>query len=61
MLFSGSLRFNVDPADQYSDAEVWTSLEQAHLKEFVAGLPDTLMYESGEDGQNFRCVFMALN
>ena len=54
VLFSGSLRFNVDPADQFTDAEVWTALEHAHLKGFVVNLPDALMYEAGEDGQNLR-------
>ena len=28
MLFSGSLRYNLDPFDEYSDEEVWDALEQ---------------------------------
>lgn len=54
MLFSGSLRFNLDPFDQYSDELVWQALERAHLKNFVAGLQDGLNYECGEEGQNLR-------
>uniref|UniRef100_A0AAY5EIB0 ABC-type glutathione-S-conjugate transporter n=1 Tax=Electrophorus electricus TaxID=8005 RepID=A0AAY5EIB0_ELEEL len=45
VLFSGSLRMNLDPFDAYSDEEVWKALELAHLKNFVSGLPDKLNYE----------------
>uniref|UniRef100_A0A4W4H9B9 ABC-type glutathione-S-conjugate transporter n=1 Tax=Electrophorus electricus TaxID=8005 RepID=A0A4W4H9B9_ELEEL len=38
VLFSGSLRMNLDPFDAYSDEEVWKALELAHLKNFVSGL-----------------------
>ena len=46
----------MDPGNQYSDDEVWMSIEHAHLKDFVAGLPSTLEYECGEDGENLRYV-----
>ncbi|KAF6122854.1 ATP binding cassette subfamily C member 1 [Phyllostomus discolor] len=52
VLFSGSLRMNLDPFSQYSDEEVWTSLELAHLKNFVSGLPDKLNHECAEGGEN---------
>ena len=54
VLFSGSLRFNLDPAEQYTDDQIWIALEQAHLKNFVKSLPDGFHYESGEDGENLR-------
>ena len=54
MLFSGSLRFNMDPADKYTDEEVWRSLEHAHLKSFVSSLKEGLAFECGEDGENLR-------
>lgn len=54
VLFSGSLRMNLDPFSQYSDEEVWTSLELAHLKDFVSGLPDKLNQECAEGGENLR-------
>lgn len=38
VLFSGSLRLNLDPFDAHSDQDVWRSLEHAHLKEFVEGM-----------------------
>ncbi|XP_054570748.1 multidrug resistance-associated protein 1 [Eptesicus fuscus] len=52
ILFSGSLRMNLDPFSQYSDEEVWTSLELAHLKNFVSALPDKLNHECTEGGEN---------
>lgn len=54
VLFSGSLRMNLDPFDAYSDEEVWNALELAHLKHFVSGLPDKLNYECSEGGENLR-------
>uniref|UniRef100_A0A803TJ81 Multidrug resistance-associated protein 1 n=1 Tax=Anolis carolinensis TaxID=28377 RepID=A0A803TJ81_ANOCA len=52
VLFSGSLRMNLDPFEQYSDEEVWRSLELAHLKAFVSALPDKLLHECAEGGEN---------
>ncbi|XP_056143847.1 multidrug resistance-associated protein 1 isoform X2 [Lampris incognitus] len=52
VLFSGSLRMNLDPFDSYSDEEVWKVLELAHLKNFVSGLPDKLNHECSEGGEN---------
>ncbi|XP_060220229.1 multidrug resistance-associated protein 1 isoform X2 [Meriones unguiculatus] len=52
VLFSGSLRMNLDPFSQYSDEEVWMALELAHLKDFVSALPDKLNHECAEGGEN---------
>ncbi|XP_071151901.1 multidrug resistance-associated protein 1-like isoform X2 [Mytilus edulis] len=52
VLFSGSLRMNLDPFDQYTDSQIWTSLEHAHLKKFVSELPERLSHECGEGGGN---------
>lgn len=38
VLFSGTLRMNLDPFNKHSDGEVWTALEHAHLKSFVKGI-----------------------
>lgn len=38
ILFSGTLRINLDPFNTYSDEEVWRALEHAHLKAFVKGM-----------------------
>ena len=52
VLFSGTLRFNIDPFDTKSDEEIWKSLDHAHLKEFVSGLDKGLDYEISEGGGN---------
>ncbi|KAF4093148.1 hypothetical protein AMELA_G00028850 [Ameiurus melas] len=52
VLFSGSLRMNLDPFDGYSDEEVWKALELAHLKTFVSGLQEKLNHECSEGGEN---------
>ncbi|KAK2533376.1 Abcc1 [Columba guinea] len=52
VVFSGSLRMNLDPFDQHSDEDVWRSLELAHLKNFVSSLPDKLNHECAEGGEN---------
>ncbi|CAH1777684.1 unnamed protein product [Owenia fusiformis] len=52
VLFSGSLRMNLDPFDVYSDEECWEALEHAHLKNYVSGLAAGLEHECGEGGQN---------
>ena len=54
VLFSGSLRMNLDPFEQYSDEQLWSVLELAHLKEFVSGVSDQLEYECTEGGENLR-------
>jgi ABC-type multidrug transport system fused ATPase/permease subunit len=54
VLFSGTLRFNIDPFRRYPDAELWSALEYASLKEFVQGLPKSLDYEITEGGDNIR-------
>lgn len=43
---------NLDPFDKHSDEDVWRSLEHAHLKSFVKGLPSGLHHEVTEGGEN---------
>ena len=54
VLFSGTLRVNLDPFDSYSDEEVWTALESAHLRAFASGLEKGLQHEVAEGGENLR-------
>ncbi|CAL8256487.1 unnamed protein product [Lota lota] len=52
VLFSGSLRMNLDPFENFSDEEIWRALELSHLKEYVVGLEKGLQYEVSEGGEN---------
>ncbi|XP_076445818.1 multidrug resistance-associated protein 1-like [Babylonia areolata] len=52
VIFDGTLRMNLDPFEQHSDQQVWTVLDQAHLKAYVAALPDRLHHLCGEGGEN---------
>ncbi|NXW77005.1 MRP1 protein, partial [Hirundo rustica] len=52
VLFSGSLRMNLDPLNQYTDADIWTALELTQLKNFVADLPEQLEYKCTNQGEN---------
>ncbi|XP_041973563.1 ATP-binding cassette subfamily C member 4-like [Aricia agestis] len=49
VLFSASLRYNLDPFEKYSDADIWKALDQVELKKSVHSLSS--MVESG--GSNF--------
>ncbi|KAL6447242.1 hypothetical protein ACFW04_001485 [Cataglyphis niger] len=52
VLFSGTLRMNLDPFDCYADEEIWRALEHAHLKSFINNLPNALLHEVTEGGEN---------
>ena len=54
MLFSGTLRVNLDPFDHHSDDEIWSALQTAHLSQFVNGLEAGLEHEISEGGENIR-------
>ncbi|XP_031356890.1 probable multidrug resistance-associated protein lethal(2)03659 isoform X2 [Photinus pyralis] len=52
-IFSGSLRNNLDPLDEYSDAILWTALENVELKDTVSNLPFGLNSVITEGGLSF--------
>ncbi|RUS91376.1 hypothetical protein EGW08_000893 [Elysia chlorotica] len=52
VLFSGTIRFNLDPFDQHSDAAIWKALDHAHLGKFAKELPGQLEHVCEEGGQN---------
>ncbi|XP_066442933.1 ATP-binding cassette sub-family C member 3 [Eleutherodactylus coqui] len=52
VLFSGTLRMNLDPFDKYSDDELWKALELSNLKKFVSSQSEKLDYECSEGGEN---------
>ncbi|KAM9316943.1 ATP-binding cassette sub-family C member 5 [Gastrophryne carolinensis] len=53
VLFSGTVRSNLDPFNQYSEEQIWDALERTHMKECVGQLPLKLETEVLENGENF--------
>ena len=53
VLFSGSLRFNLDPFGERSDAELWTALDQVELLTVVSALPGGIDAKVLDGGSNF--------
>jgi len=50
VLFSGSLRSNLDPLGLYSDEDIWNALEHAYLKTVVRDrCPGGLQYNVGNE------------
>ncbi|XP_077976273.1 ATP-binding cassette sub-family C member 4-like [Styela clava] len=52
ILFTGTMRRNIDPFNNYSDEDLWNALEQVQLKEFVESFPMRLNTEIVESGSN---------
>lgn len=53
VLFSGPLRFNLDPFGQCTDLEVWEALRRVYLDKDVQALPQKLDAPVLEGGANF--------
>ncbi|XP_026805613.1 probable multidrug resistance-associated protein lethal(2)03659 [Rhopalosiphum maidis] len=53
ILFSGSMRKNLDPLNEYPDHVLWNALEDVELKTIVKDLPDGLNSKMSEGGSNF--------
>lgn len=52
VLFSGTLRMNLDPTNTNTDDQLWNALKLAHLKAHVQGLTGGLDYQVSEGGDN---------
>lgn len=54
MLFSGTLRQNLDPFGRHTDEQLWKILEASHLKTFAAETESGLQFKIVEGGDNLR-------
>jgi len=52
VMFSSTLRFNLDPFEEHDAARLWSVLEKVSLKAFVSGLPGKLAELVAEGGDN---------
>jgi ABC-type multidrug transport system fused ATPase/permease subunit len=53
VMFSATVRFNLDPFTEHSDAELWSILESVDMKAHVQSLPGKLEEPVAEGGDNF--------
>lgn len=51
-IFYGSVRFNIDPHNCYSDRDIWEALDKVRMKDVVFNMPDQLDQHLEEGGQN---------
>ncbi|MGH0117618.1 UNVERIFIED_CONTAM: hypothetical protein FKN15_055597 [Acipenser sinensis] len=53
VLFIGTVRYNLDPFNKYSEDEIWQALERTCIKDMISSLPRKLEAEVVENGENF--------
>ncbi|XP_055398764.1 ATP-binding cassette sub-family C member 4-like [Bubalus kerabau] len=52
IVFTGTMRKNLDPFNKHTDEELWNVLEEVQLKEIIEELPDKMDTELVESGSN---------
>lgn len=53
VLFTGDVRFNLDPFNNHDDAAIWHALHRAHLATYIRTLKKGINHEVEESGRNF--------
>ncbi|XP_075056002.1 ATP-binding cassette sub-family C member 4 isoform X1 [Mixophyes fleayi] len=53
VLFTGTMRKNLDPFDEHSDEELWDVLGEVQLKDAIEELPGKIETQLAESGSNF--------
>ncbi|XP_070687523.1 ATP-binding cassette sub-family C member 12 [Pempheris klunzingeri] len=53
VLFIGTVRYNLDPFDNYTDEEIWAALEKTYMKDSICRLEGKLQAQVLENGENF--------
>ncbi|KAL3992643.1 protein tyrosine phosphatase type IVA [Sarotherodon galilaeus] len=53
VLFVGTVRYNLDPFNKYTDEEIWAALEKSYMKDSISKLEGKLEARVMENGENF--------
>ena len=53
VMFSNTVRYNIDPFGGATESEIWEVLEKVQLTEVISALPDGLDDQVAEGGENF--------
>ncbi|KAK9543036.1 hypothetical protein VZT92_000849 [Zoarces viviparus] len=53
VLFIGTVRYNLDPFNNFNDEEIWAALEKTYMKNSISRLEGKLQATVLENGQNF--------
>ncbi|XP_054553030.1 ATP-binding cassette sub-family C member 12 isoform X2 [Talpa occidentalis] len=53
VLFVGTVRYNLDPFESYTDEMLWEVLERTFMRDTIMKLPEKLQAEVTENGENF--------
>ena len=53
VLFTGSVKFNLDPFNEHTIDDIWTVIQRSHLFDLINNLPEKLDTQVSEGGDNF--------
>ncbi|KAL2076903.1 hypothetical protein ACEWY4_027504 [Coilia grayii] len=53
VLFTGTVRYNLDPFDKYTEEQIWSALQKTYMKQSISRLPEQLEAPVVENGENF--------
>ncbi|XP_068170423.1 ATP-binding cassette sub-family C member 12 [Antennarius striatus] len=53
VLFTGTVRYNLDPFSNYTDEEIWEALDKTYMKDSITRLDGQLDAQVLENGENF--------
>ncbi|KAK2853475.1 hypothetical protein Q5P01_006136 [Channa striata] len=53
VLFIGTVRYNLDPFNNYTDEELWEALDKTYMKDSISRLEGKLQAQVLENGENF--------
>ncbi|KAJ4947567.1 hypothetical protein JOQ06_009602 [Pogonophryne albipinna] len=58
VLFIGTVRYNLDPFNNYNEEEIWAALEKTYMKEPISRLEGKLQATVIDNGENFSIILL---